>query len=411
MSDQVIYTKWETLRPRLDERLARLDTIADQLAKCIPKVGSPIQILGLIAYLSLERQRVYSAVPAKPSKARQCADPSPRSAQIHLALRTEVFSYSMPAYRTNLAILNASPELLHIDAGSPHCLMKAISMGCNRHWDIIRQDGQPMTAPRLLELMAYALRRGLQANWAEPSTVFEPMPDIAFEWMGKVKLPTPIMISNMLLSLALDTRRGKSILRRYLAITEDDTAIPKIMMISIPKEAKISIALSYLQSEDFGQGDGGPVHLWAASVVLGKPIIALELATNAPCILGEATAAAPYYTYYYPWKIEGAIVSPTRRAINDPVALELMRARKALAVVHLPGHWHHMRHTLDEVLNTFRAFNPLGDKSPWEERLSLQTKIAGDSKEGALELMSSEEEFDPVFTSEDDLILSSSGEE
>ena len=51
------------------------------------------------------------------------------------------------------------------------------------------------------------------------------------------------------------------------------------------------------------------------------------------------------------------------------------------------------------------------DKSPWEERLSLQTKTAGDSKEDELELISSEEEFEPVFTSEDDLELSSSGEE
>ena len=64
MPGQLIYAKWKALRPRLDERLAKLDTIADQLARCIPNVGSPTQILGLIAYLSLERQRAYRVVPA-----------------------------------------------------------------------------------------------------------------------------------------------------------------------------------------------------------------------------------------------------------------------------------------------------------------------------------------------------------
>ena len=121
----------------------------------------------------------------------------------------------MTTYRKNLAILDASPKLIRIDAGSPFCLMEAVSMGCNRHWEIIRQKGQPMTAYRLLGLMAYTLRRGLQANFAKPSTVWEPIPDEEFERMGKVELPTPIMISNTLLSLALETRRGKCLLRRY----------------------------------------------------------------------------------------------------------------------------------------------------------------------------------------------------
>ena len=78
-----------------------------------------------------------------------------------------------------------------------------------------------------------------------------------------------------------------------------------------------------------------------------------------------------------------------------------MRARQAIAVVHLPGHWHHMHHALDEVPGTFRAFNPLEDKDPWEERLSLQTKTAGDSKEDELELISSEEDLELSSSEED----------
>ena len=144
--------------------------------------------------------------------------------------------------------------------------------------------------------------------------------------MEDTELPTPIMISNMLVNIALETRHGTQMLRQHRDEVGQD-ADAKMMLISIPKETKLSIALYYLSSIHFGREDGGPIHLWAASLVLGKPIIALELAQNAPCIPGRAAAGAPYYTYYYPWQVEDAVVAQRRRVIDDPVALRLLRSR------------------------------------------------------------------------------------
>jgi hypothetical protein len=54
----------------------------------------------------------------------------------------------MPTYHQNLAILDAFPELIHVDAGFPHCLIEALALGCNRHWELIMQIGPPVAAGR-----------------------------------------------------------------------------------------------------------------------------------------------------------------------------------------------------------------------------------------------------------------------
>ena len=74
------------------------------------------------------------------------------------------------------------------------------------------------------------------------------------------------------------------------------------------------------------------------------------------------------------------------------MALRLLRSRQAIAVTHLAGHWHHIRHACDAVPVVICAFNLLEDQSPWEEKLSLQSATAGDSKEDELDLLSSDED-------------------
>jgi hypothetical protein len=75
MPYQSTQAQWRASKQKLDKRLDKLDTIADQLARCIPKVGFPAQILSLITYLSLERQFAYSKVPADFYKWRQVSNP------------------------------------------------------------------------------------------------------------------------------------------------------------------------------------------------------------------------------------------------------------------------------------------------------------------------------------------------
>jgi hypothetical protein len=109
--------------------------------------------------------------------------------------------------------------------------------------------------------MAYILRRGLKKHFGEPPAVWEPMPDEGFTWMEDTELPTPIMISNMLVNIALETHRGKQMLRQHRDAVGQEAS--KMMLLSIPKETKLSIALYHLSSIHFGREDGGPIHLWA----------------------------------------------------------------------------------------------------------------------------------------------------
>ena len=74
MPYQSTRAQWRASKQKLDKRLEKLDTIADQLARRIPNIGSPAQILSLITYLSLERQLAYSEVPDDFHKCRQVSN-------------------------------------------------------------------------------------------------------------------------------------------------------------------------------------------------------------------------------------------------------------------------------------------------------------------------------------------------
>ena len=240
-------------------------------------------------------------------------------------------------FETHLEQLDNFSSLAHFDISSPHCLLHATTAGIQRLWDSIQRGGQSMDYERLQKLVAYVLKAVVISNYGDSAQLLGKVEDTEFEWLSTAPFPRPLTVAQALVGLALETRQGKSIRKKYCPVGQKRT--------KFSSAAALELTLAYCESRHLARMDGGPTHLWAISVLMGMAIVVLELHQDAPGIRGVAHNSAPHYHYYHAWQMPHYTVSQMRRSMEDPIPLDLLQRQQALGVTHLSGHWHHLRHS------------------------------------------------------------------
>ena len=285
---------------------------------------------------------------------------------------------------THLQQLNSCIDLIHRDISAPHCLLHSLTAGINRLWITNQRRGKSMDYARLKKLLAYVLAEVAISNFCTTAQAAEQkndamarlLKDDEFQWVATVPFPKPLSVAKSLFGLALETRAGQRIRRSYSA----EPAKPLICAGRVKPQIELEIALSYCYSREMAKWDGGPTHIWAASIVFGMSILALELSSNAPCVPGIDQSRTPHFACYNAWTTQYT-ATQTRRQMRDPIPLGMLQARQAIGVTHVgTNHWHHLRHRQEQA--------PLGARAglapnAWEERQPVEN-LPGNSAAAAL---------------------------